>query len=202
MKNNLKKIRSLRGYSLQKLADMTNYAPQYLQKIETGERRFNEDNIKIIAKALACSPSDLMEQNNVAAIPLVGYVGAGTTLRCENIMDDPVDWIDPLTLGFTNLPVGTFLIEVKGKSMYPAADDGDYLICHDNDIKRGDKIRELIDRRVAVVTKDGLSFFKILKQGTKKDRFHLLSFNTPEIIENVEIKCALPIRHIVLRNAS
>lgn len=190
----------MRGYSLVKLSELTNFAPQYLQKIETGERRFNEDNIKIIAKALACTTSELMEQNVVSPIPLVGYVGAGTTLACENMMDSPIDWIDPLALGFTHLPPGTFIIEVKGRSMYPAADDKDYLICHENDIRDGKKIAELIDKRVAVVTKDGLSFFKILKQGTRKDRYHLLSFNTPEIIENAEIKCALPIRHIILRN--
>ncbi len=62
MENNLLKLRAARGLSLQKLADMTGYSAQYLNKLETGKenKRLNTDLITVLCKALKCTVTELL----------------------------------------------------------------------------------------------------------------------------------------------
>jgi transcriptional regulator with XRE-family HTH domain len=202
MKNNLRKLRKLRDMSLQELGDATGYSVQYVQKIETGERRFNEDNIKIFAKALGCDESELLSNVNVEKklIPLVGYVGAGTTMKCTNMTDEPIDWIEPLSVGLAqNFPAGTMFVRVVGNSMIGSADDGDYLWLNSNDVYRGEDIDKLINKRAVVICKDGFNYYKKIKRGDKKGAYNLHSLNTPEIMENIQIQCAYFVRGVVYK---
>lgn len=56
----IKKYRKLKGFSLERLSELTGISAQHISRLERGERRWNRDNIRILAKALDCSEQDLI----------------------------------------------------------------------------------------------------------------------------------------------
>ena len=49
-RNNLKKLRKERNLTLEELAERTKISKTYLRELETGNKRLNEDNIRVLAE--------------------------------------------------------------------------------------------------------------------------------------------------------
>lgn len=60
MDNRIREWRKRRGYSLRKLAEMTNTSNPQIYKLETGERRLSLHWMQRLADALGCTPADLL----------------------------------------------------------------------------------------------------------------------------------------------
>lgn len=60
-KNRIRELRTLKGLTLDQLAEKTGYSLPQIQKLEVGERRLNEDNMRSIAAALDVPQQDLLE---------------------------------------------------------------------------------------------------------------------------------------------
>jgi len=58
--NRIREFRSVRGWSLQQLADASGTSKSQIDKLEKGERRLTVDWMVRLAKPLACDPRDLM----------------------------------------------------------------------------------------------------------------------------------------------
>lgn len=200
LKNNLKHLRTKLGFSLADVAEKTGYSPQFIHKIETGIRRLNTDSLVRISKGLGCSQSDLLSEHEASAqVPLVGYVGAGAKLSCQNFSGEPLDWIDSKDLGFNSMPAGYALAQVQGDSMLPVASPGDYLLVDTEKMKHGPDIDVLLGKRVIAIAEDGTAYFKILRRGSISGHYLLLSFNSPDIMEDVKLNCAIHVKAVYNR---
>lgn len=62
MENRIREIRKQQGMSLEKLAELAGTTHQTIQRLETGERRLNEDWMEVISKALGVKPEDLISR--------------------------------------------------------------------------------------------------------------------------------------------
>ena len=60
----LRELRLKRGYTLRELAKITQLSASYLARIEGATRRLNDDLIKRLCVALACSPAELLPYKN------------------------------------------------------------------------------------------------------------------------------------------
>ncbi len=71
MANNLLALRNSRKLSLQKLAELTGYSAQYLNKLENESegKRLNTDVLSALSKALGCTMSELLAES-VASIEI------------------------------------------------------------------------------------------------------------------------------------
>lgn len=56
----LKEWRKSRGYTQERLAEMTGMSVGYLSDLEKGKRRYNQDLLETLATALQCEPADLL----------------------------------------------------------------------------------------------------------------------------------------------
>lgn len=59
----LKQWRKHRGYTQERLAEMTSMAPSYYSDIEKGNRRYNQDHLEAFAEALSCDIADLLTRD-------------------------------------------------------------------------------------------------------------------------------------------
>lgn len=59
-KNNLKKLRQLKGISVEKLAEAAGCSEQTIYKIQTGERDISSDWLLKLSKALNCYPCEIL----------------------------------------------------------------------------------------------------------------------------------------------
>jgi phage repressor protein C with HTH and peptisase S24 domain len=113
-----------------------------------------------------------------------GEVGAGAEIR-------PVD--DARTGQDTDLPPGAAVdivpVIVRGDSMYPRYFDGETLYY----LPEQRPPEEMIGREAVVKLSDGRIFVKIIKKGSRRNRFNLESWNASPI-ENVAIEWAAPVR--------
>ena len=81
-------------------------------------------------------------------------------------------------------------IEIRGDSMSPVYRSGDKLICRRH-LRAFDN---LIGLDCAVLTEDGQGYVKILRRGTRPNRYNLKSYNVAqEDIENVKLAWAAPV---------
>ena len=71
--NKLRYIRQQKGITPRQLSQLSGYSQPYISRLERGQRPFNQDNIKIIAKALDCDPKELAD---VKVIPPVNNIRA------------------------------------------------------------------------------------------------------------------------------
>ncbi len=56
----VRRMRYALDLSIEKLAEKAKLHPNYLGSVERGERNISLENILILARALGCSPKDLM----------------------------------------------------------------------------------------------------------------------------------------------
>lgn len=146
-------------------------------------------NFIAICHALNVRPSEILDAEGFStiSIPVVGYVNSSETWTpAANEAEASIDF-----------EVGghdTIALEVKGDSMAPVYRHGDVLICHR---RYGPHADNLIGLDCVVRTMRGDHVLKILKRGSRPNRFNLKSYN-PVIddIEDVALAWAAPVSWI------
>lgn len=118
------------------------------------------------------------------AAPVVGFAGAGAEIYA---IDDHEKGggLDEIEAPFPVHP-STVCVVVRGDSMLPVFEDGD-LIGYSKEPSRDPA--QLIGRRCLVKLADGRTFIKVLKRGSQKGLFTLVSFNAGDI-EDVAVEWA------------
>lgn len=71
--NKIKEYRTSRHLSLVKLEEMTGISAQQLNRLEKGERRWNEGNIRKIADAFKCNSAELIDNGSKGVDPIVTH---------------------------------------------------------------------------------------------------------------------------------
>jgi transcriptional regulator with XRE-family HTH domain len=56
----LKEWRKHRGYTQDRLAEMTGLSKPFISQLERGDRGYTQDTLELFAEALQCAPSDLL----------------------------------------------------------------------------------------------------------------------------------------------
>ncbi len=122
----------------------------------------------------------------VSAIPLVGYVGAGETFYPVDDLaqGEALDGVE-----FTLEGADPIAIEVRGTSMLPVYRPGDRLLCSRY---RGADIDSCVGRDCVVRLTSGEGYIKKLARGRRKNHYTLLSYNA-EPIEDVELDWCAPV---------
>jgi len=59
----LKEWRKHRGYTQERLAEMTGLSKPYVSQLETGKRQYTQELLEHFAEALRCEPADLIIRN-------------------------------------------------------------------------------------------------------------------------------------------
>ena len=118
---------------------------------------------------------------------LSGEIGAGSEVRPVPVGDSGLPDHDiPLP---PSAPDGATALRVRGDSMYPRYMDGELVFY----VKDGTSPSELLNRECVVQLSDGRVFLKRLRPGSKKNLFHLESWNAPIMLDQ-RVKWAAPVR--------
>jgi len=116
----------------------------------------------------------------LAAVPVVGYVGAG-----EMFMPAAEAELGELTLDFA--AADPIAVVVRGASMAPVYRPGDYLIC--SRVSNGD-LAACLGKDCVVQTADGLGYIKRVVKGAALGTFTLLSYAADPIPDVTLSWCA------------
>lgn len=116
----------------------------------------------------------------LAAVPVVGYVGAG-----EMFMPAADAELGELTLDFA--AADPIAVVVRGASMAPVYRPGDYLIC--SRVSNGD-LAACLGKDCVVQTADGLGYIKRVVKGAAPGTFTLLSYAADPIPDVTLSWCA------------
>jgi len=122
-------IRKNKGISQKKLAQMLNWDPSNLVRIEKGRVIPSLRSIEEIAEKLEVPPSYLIDNNGLSpTIPIVSFASAGEAANFTDqgypqgggmyFIDRPANFSDPNGFG----------IEVSGDSMVPKYEDGQIVL--------------------------------------------------------------------------
>lgn len=187
MFNRLKAIRLQRGLNLSEGARAVGTTPSQLLKLERGETRLNDRWLGRLAKAFETTAADIIGEGP-ARVPLVGYIGAGEQVFHFEGDDDHAEPIEaPPDAGELDVAYA-----IRGDSMEPAYHEGDIVI-----VRKGVKAREEFLRRdCAVRVHDGPTLFKKVLAGSRRDVFHLVSYNRSEVLSDQRLDWAAPVRWI------
>lgn len=150
--NRLRQVREKNEMLQRDVANFLGISTSAYGFYETGARSMSAETAKKLAKFFNVSVDYLLgaDTNNKRLLPVLGTVKAGYNyLAQENV----IDYIDP-SMNIAD-PENYFGLVVKGDSMAPLFDEGDYLIVHKNDgeFDNNDICIVLIDGEEATVKK-------------------------------------------------
>lgn len=148
----LKALREAKCLNQFELAKILHISPSAIGMYETDKREPNDDLKIQLANFFGVSVDYLMgnDFDNKQLLPVLGTVKAGYNyLAQENI----IDYIDP-AMNIADLE-NYFGLVVKGDSMAPLFDEGDYLIVYktENEFENGKVCIVLIDNEEATIKK-------------------------------------------------
>lgn len=163
--------------------------PTYLAH-ENGSRGFQTERGIAYARAYKIHPGWLLtgegSRSSMVRIPVSGYVGAGGMIFPADETTGPggIDEIE--------LPPGEYgefaAFKVRGDSNYPAYRNDEIIFVR----KEGGPPLEYINRECVIQTADGRRMLKMLRFGSKKGHFTLISFNAPPMIDE-QVEWASPV---------
>ena len=151
--NNIKKYRSLQGFTMQSLADFVGTTSSQINKLEKGTVNLTAEWCERLAPYLKVQPGKLLRnidlniEGEIAAYqaPLISFVQAGDFTACM----DPYEKGDYAEMVNTSHPKPTILaLKVKGESMNLVAPNGSTIIVDYCD-------KELVDGKFYVVRING-----------------------------------------------
>ena len=150
--NRLRQVREKNEMLQRDVANFLGISTSAYGFYETGARSMSAETAKRLAKFFNVSVDYLLgvETTNKSLLPVLGTVKAGYDYLAE---ENVIDYIDP-SMNITD-PENYFGLIVKGDSMSPLFDEGDYLIVHKNDgeFDSNDICIVLIDGEEATVKK-------------------------------------------------
>lgn len=125
-------------------------------------------------------------------VPLVGFISAGGAIDTSTEQAEPgVEYEAEL---YVNVPDAVQAYQVVGESMLPVFEPDTVIVCraYSNDPAAH------IGKRVAIGTKEGERFIKVIQEGTLPDRFNLESLNAGfAVMRNIEIEWVARIAAII-----
>ena len=158
---------------------------------ENGQNDYGPDEAKQYGKAFKVNSAWLLTGEGQMALKpntasAVGYVGGGAEVF--PIDDYPVgDGMEEIEIP-PGVPVNAVLVIVRGDSMRPRYFDGEYLFY----LRDQRPPSELVGRECVVKLQDGRAFVKVLRNGSRKGRFNLESWNA-DLIEDQAVEWAAPV---------
>lgn len=171
MKNNIRNIRKKLGMSMDAVASLSSTTRATIMKLEKGQMQLTTHWMEKIARALKCSPMELIFDITPPMVPVMGYVGAGAEVVPLDTEISPLEEVECPT-GY--LPENIVALRVKGDSMEPQMEDG-WLIFYkrETDGVPSNCIGELC---VVSLGNNGLLVKKV-RHGSKLGHYHLYSKN-------------------------
>lgn len=173
MQNKIRELRKARDITLATLSERTDISEQQLNRLEKGERRLNQDNMRKIAEALHCRPSDLLNNDEKRLVPVLGYVGGGQEIECidPHMQGQGIEEVEPPT-GFYADDIAC--VAVRGNSMEPMVESNWLLFYR----KESDGVPEDCIGQLCVVKLENEGMLvKKIRPGSAPGLYHLLSKN-------------------------
>jgi transcriptional regulator with XRE-family HTH domain len=186
----LRRAREAAGLNMAELARLADTTRQQIERLETGQRKLSAEWARRLAPHLKTSPQQLMfGGGGPAAVPVVGYVGAGATTHF---------YADQQELDDVTAPEGatpsTVAVEIRGDSLGSFFDR--WLVFYD-DVRRP-VTADLIGKLCVVGLEDGRVLIKKVQRSHTEGLFHLISqFEDP--ILDVPIDWAARVKNMVPR---
>lgn len=169
-----------------------------VSKWEKGEDTPRHEFQVKIARLAKTSLADLTGQraaneHSAVQVSVVGYVGGGAEVV---VLNNELDGGELDTETLPPVVDGKLIaVEVRGESMYPAAEDGWRLVYSE----RRDSVEpDILNRLCVVGLADDRAYVKKVVRGSEKNRYHLMSTNAP-LIENAEIAWVAKVLAIIPR---
>lgn len=140
--NNLKKLRLRKKLTTQELADKTNINRTTITRIENGDTQLNPEYIRIFtdffdvsADYLLGLPQDAIpfSDGTFKPVKILGSIKAGEAAEMQD------DFLGFLVANVDN-PDDYFYLQVKGDSMSPTFEDGDYVLVKFQNIAKNNQI--------------------------------------------------------------
>lgn len=126
--NRLRQLREGRNLYQSDIAEIIGVTTSAYSFYENEKRDMSPETLEKLADFFGVSIDYLLGKNNKRMIPVLGTVKAGYNYLAE---ENIIDYIEPhMNIGN---PDDYFGLAVKGDSMYPYFDDGDYVVVHKTD---------------------------------------------------------------------
>ena len=126
--NRLRQLREGRNLYQSDIAEIIGVTTSAYSFYENEKRDMSPETLEKLAVFFGVSIDYLLGKNNKRMIPVLGTVKAGYNYLAE---ENIIDYIEPhMNIGN---PDEYFGLVVKGDSMYPYFDDGDYVVVHKTD---------------------------------------------------------------------
>lgn len=129
--NRLKELRETKQLFQSDMAKFLGISTPAYSYYESGKRNMNHKTVQKLANFFNVSTDYLLgldKKNDKRLLPVLGTVKAGYNYLAE---ENIIDYIEP-HMNISN-PDDYFGLVVKGDSMYPYFDDGDYVVVHKTD---------------------------------------------------------------------
>ena len=175
--NNIEKMRIMRGLTREELADKLDTTATTIYRKERGDRQLRLEELQDYARALSCTPEELVSAN--LKVPVVGYVGAGAKVYPidDNSRGNGLEMVDSPT-GISNPDI--VALYVRGESQEPQLEDGWVIFYY----KRMEGVpHDCIGKLCVAARPNGEVMVKKVRQGSKPGLFHLLSKNADPILD-------------------
>lgn len=160
MGNNLKALRTKRGWTQTQAAEAMGTTRDMYTKLENGSRRLNSSWLAAAGSAFEVDPGQIVAERD--QVPLVGYVGAGAEAHYHGKLADEVDAPEDAT-------ENTVAVEVRGDSLGTFFDR--WLIFYD-DVRRP-VTPDLVGPLCVVGLPDGRVLVKKIKPSRNRGLYHL-----------------------------
>jgi len=179
MGNNLKKLRELKGWTHEVAAEAMGISRGGFIKLERGERKLDEDSIRVAADAFGVTREVVLAEQT--PIRVMGRIGAGGTIE-PDFEQVPPDGLYTIDLPFA-VPDGIVGFEIDGISMLPVYRPRDVILVWEEQ-KR--PTYDFIGEEAAVLTDRGMRALKEVQRGRSQNLYNLHSHNA-QLIEDVRI---------------
>jgi len=166
------------------------WTPSTYASHENGQTPLPVEAAYEYGRAFKASPGWLLTGEGPKVAPgltVAGEVGAGAEIVPfpDSNSQEPEPVVEPPP----GMPLDTQVVVVRGNSMYPRYFEGEKLFYRRETRDPG----ELIGRECVVHLADGRMLVKIIRKGSRKNRFNLESWNAATL-EDQRIEWAAPVR--------
>jgi len=190
MRNNLKNLRIARGWSQKEAGERFGVSERYYGKIERGDRGLTEKWIDKAAEVFGVKPGQIIDEPTFRVAIIKGVLEGGDAIKAI-VWEAGANREVPLDDLPEDTPPGLAVVLVRGDSYYPRFFDGDQVFYAENP----PPIAEAIDQECVIGLPTGESIVRILRRGSRPDRFHLERWNAPTMFDQ-RIEWASPVLYI------